>query len=250
MALNLRLAAIAFILLQSQSALGQPIPIFPGNPLPSEFHNSHANGGVWGWSFYVRQPVNVTHVGWYDEGGDGLSHSHQVGLWQDLTGATTWPYIGDTARELFRRYDDRIEFPSRLDIPAGTQAELVGHWRTVAIPGGPIPLAPGGYAVGGIDYSGSTDGLRYIQLGDEEPPLSSNVKVVFGAPGGSEGFGFGPPANFLLVRGIETGPMLFLEVPEPAGVWLSGLALLAGRFIMRGRRAPNRSAQIAYLLEP
>ena len=40
------------------------------------------NSGMYGWTFEVLQPVTVTGLGWYDNnGGDGLFHPHQIGIW-------------------------------------------------------------------------------------------------------------------------------------------------------------------------
>jgi hypothetical protein len=144
-------------------------------------------------------------------------------LWKDRTGATTWPYFGDVSTELFRLYTPDLS--EQVVIPAGTTAELIGVWRRIEIPGGPIALEPGGYALGGLDHEASMDSIKFVQFGDEEPPLSSGVKVVVGAPGPGEQFGFAPPSIFFLVRGVEVGPMLFLKVPEPSSGALAAISI-------------------------
>lgn len=209
----------------SAQAIAQSVPMF--NVQPQLHALGHANGTiVLGWTFYVRSSIILTHVGWYDTNGDGLSHAHRVGLWRDRTGATTWPYFGASSSEIFRLYTPDVS--EQVTIPSGTNAELFGVWRRIEIPGGPIVLAPGGYALGGLDHPDSTDHIRYIQFGDAEPPLSSGVKFVAGAPAAAQIAGFVPPSLFPLVRGIYVGPMLFFQVPEPGAASLvaSGMMLI------------------------
>ena len=43
--------------------------------------------------FSLSSRLVITHVAWYDEGQDGILHSHRIGLWKDLSGATDWPFI-------------------------------------------------------------------------------------------------------------------------------------------------------------
>jgi len=46
---------------------------------------------VAGWRFRVSQPLAVSSLGFWDEGGDGLNHAHDVGLWNtsgDLLSST------------------------------------------------------------------------------------------------------------------------------------------------------------------
>jgi hypothetical protein len=54
------------------------------------------NGGwntVFGWTFMVKgsSPIRITHVGVYDDGGDGLATDHEVGIWhlKELIGSMT-----------------------------------------------------------------------------------------------------------------------------------------------------------------
>src|SRR4051812_2547053 len=52
-----------------------------------------ANNKTWGYSFYITTPVTVTHLAWNDTARDGLSHSHEVGIWKDTSGISqgNWP---------------------------------------------------------------------------------------------------------------------------------------------------------------
>lgn len=190
--------------------------------------------GTWGWTFCVKTPIRVTHVAWYDEDADGLSHSHRIGLWKDLTGSIDWPFVGDSSEQLLYDVPPNPPFfagAPGLTIPAGLASELDGPWRKVAIPGGPLELQPGGYALGGIDAADSTDAVWYALdplatdgLGNYLP---ADNRIQIGAPGSANGFQ--PPSSFLLVSGVELGPMLFVEpIPEPS-TWL--LATLSMTYI-------------------
>lgn len=49
--------------------------------------NIFPNGGVTnGWQFTVNVPIEVTHLGIYDRGLNGLAAAHPVGLWADAEG--------------------------------------------------------------------------------------------------------------------------------------------------------------------
>src|SRR5262245_15720714 len=48
-----------------------------GNP------NTDTNDTMAGWRFSTNSPVTVTGLGFWDQGGNGLVASHQVGIWTD-----------------------------------------------------------------------------------------------------------------------------------------------------------------------
>jgi hypothetical protein len=175
------------------------------------------SNGTWGWSFYVSEPMTVTHVGWYDESQDGLSHSHTVQIWRDISGTSSWPYIG--ASEAVIPNSSSTIGATGLDIRAGTVEELVGPWRRRELPS-PVVLTPGGYAIGGNDRSTSTDAIRYaLTMGNPLTPTITDPRMVIGAPG-SGPFG-SAPSFFILVDGLELGPMFWVTpVPEPSCIIL------------------------------
>jgi len=46
--------------------------------------------GVYGWSFELVRPITVTGLAWFDQNADGLSHSHEIGIWQDTSSWPAW----------------------------------------------------------------------------------------------------------------------------------------------------------------
>jgi hypothetical protein len=186
------------------------------------------NNKTWGYSFYVTSPIRVTYLGWDDTNRDGLSHSHQVGIWKDTTGMTSWPYI------------DGGQLVASATIPAGTAAELSGPWRRVAIT--PITLGVGGYSIGGQNNSNSLDNMVYmfpVGVADSRVTLGSFDDNVTGKDG------FFPPGTdnggwYALIGGVELGPMLFLErVPEPSAVFLCAAASAASLAACWHRKRAN-----------
>ena len=126
-------------------------------------------------------------------------------------------------------------------------APLDGSWRrfdfNVA-----LTLEPGGYEIAGSHYSETADVVNYFK---DSPPevgrtLPTDPRLEVGSPALDSRFGsqvptFHQPQDFILVYGVELGPMLFIEaIPEPSTValWAGGLGfwLLARRW--RGRLQP------------
>ena len=260
MAIRIPCLTVIFIQIAAVSAAVEPVPlidIHPGldvaeSPGPNQYFGFDEPNidGTWGWTFFVKSPIVVTHVAWYDESGDGLSHSHRIGLWKDLSGIDRWPFIqtsGNYPRVVVNAEQLLGIFPPFLTdgivIPEGIAADLDGVWRKVALPVGPILLQPGGYALGGLDDTNSTDAIRYVlddlatyEMGNSLP---ADPRIQIGAPGHSDLTGFQAPSMFFLVGGVELGPMLFIEpIPEPcAGI----LMLLACIGVTLGRLT-NRSS--------
>lgn len=70
--------------------------------------NIFPNSGITnGWQFTVNVPIEVTHLGMYDRGLNGLAAAHPVGLWADAEGlllaqVVLGPGAGDLLVENFR----------------------------------------------------------------------------------------------------------------------------------------------------
>ena len=128
-----------------------PVPLSGANPDVGNWLVEPVTNQTWGWSFTTLEPLVVTNVGWYDENGDGLSHSHQIGLW---TGSAA---PGSPPAQLLENFNG----PFGINIPAGTAAQLDGPWRKVVLPDGAFTLPIGNYILGGTNFVGSTDHVKY-----------------------------------------------------------------------------------------
>jgi hypothetical protein len=174
-----------------------------------------------GWNFILHQAVTVRKVGWYDEAQDGLSEQAQIGLWIGSS-----QLLGDPNSGLF--------------IPAGTASPLDGRWRIVDLPT-PLQLQPGSYVFGGLDHASATDVIKYAHLlpsDISDPALTRSLLTVgefFYSGIVQPQAGFARPSNFYLLTGVEFGPMLFVDVPEPSTIGLIASGLAVG-FTRRRRR--------------
>jgi hypothetical protein len=92
------------------------VDINPANGLDEE---TLVTNGMYGWTFGLTEPATVTGLAWYDQNPAGLSHAHEVGLWQ-YPGRETNGYWAST---------NSIPLLS-LTIPAGTNATVT--WQSVA----------------------------------------------------------------------------------------------------------------------
>src|SRR3954453_11050000 len=140
------IAVLFTFLLLGATSYADVAPLLNIDPAVDGSFVEPANNKTWGWSFHVTSPIRITHLAWNDTGRDGLSHSHQVGIWKD-------PFNANGGTLL-----------SSVTIPSGTVAELSGPWRRVAI--APIVLQPGDYSIGGQNNSQSLDNIVYKQIND------------------------------------------------------------------------------------
>jgi hypothetical protein len=198
-------AVISCALAFSVSAYADNGPLLNIDPALDGSFVEPANNKTWGWSFHVTTPIRATHLAWNDTGRDGLSHSHQVGLWKD-------PYNSNGGTLL-----------SSVTIPVGTLAELSGPWRRVAII--PIELQVGDYSIGGQNNALSLDKMVYKQLDypDSIHPAGLDMRVspssfIFNTDG-QDGF-YAPGthgSSWYAYWGAELGVNLFVgSVPEPS----------------------------------
>lgn len=117
----------------TQFASGSTLGIFAVEFLPGSGSCGSNNSQSVGWQFDVLNPVTVTAMCWFDEGGNGTEVDHEVAIW-------------DPAGNMIAS--------TNVTVPMGTAAMLDGNWRVVDIP--PTLLAPGnGYIVGGQNASHS-----------------------------------------------------------------------------------------------
>ncbi|MBW2414713.1 MAG: PEP-CTERM sorting domain-containing protein [Deltaproteobacteria bacterium] len=186
-----------------------------GSPAP--FAQPPRTGG---WQFALSNSQRVTALGFWDEGGDGLEKSHQVGIWTDA-GAPLGSIVVDNGGTTIG------------------SAHTGGNWIFVTL-GAAIPLGPGTYRIGGVL---DTD-LQRHQLTGQVPFLIESfapevtwLNAAFGP--GFGGFVF--PSSLSSQDGFY-GPNMVLApaVPEPSTLLLVGIGL--GALVYRRRRsAGNRS---------
>jgi len=191
-----QLSLVLYVMLAACQARSAPVPALDFDPSKcgSDEHLSYTNG-MYGWSFSVSQSVTVTGLGWFDQDHDGLSHSHEVGIWQNPG------------------------FPKLLTsliIPAGTNAMLDGFWREVDLVDS-ISLPAGYYVVAGTYYSENPDVVKFAPC-----DISADPRITIGwpayfepsLPGQPADPLFQPPNRYLLINGAELGPTFFIE-PAP-----------------------------------
>jgi hypothetical protein len=148
-------AAAAFFFLAGMAA-GEPVLTFDQNT------GRNVGNGPFsiGWTFDVLEPLTVTGLGWYNQGGDGLEAAHMVGIWGP---------------------GPDYALLQSVTVPAGTAASMSGPFRNVPIP--QITLAPGkGYTVGGQTATGLVERI----VGGDTPfstvSQSVDFRVTFVAP--------------------------------------------------------------------
>jgi hypothetical protein len=210
------------MLFSVSACFAQSVPLYNINPATDGTFVEPADNATWGWSFYVKSPITVTHLAWNDTNGDGLSHSHQVGIWKDTSGKTEaqWPFVP---------FPDAGTLVRSTTIPSGTSAELVGPWRRMPIT--PVTLAVGAYSIGGQNSAQSQDNMMYRFIGGTTgmtPLIDFRALAGSFTLGGQPGFyspGSANSSGWYLAFGVELGAMMFVEpVPEPGSPMLTTLA--------------------------
>jgi Domain of unknown function (DUF4082)/PEP-CTERM motif len=179
------------------------------------------NTRMLGWQFSVPQAVQVTALGWFDWGQDGLNRSHEVGIWDSATQGLLASVV----------------------VAQGNTATLDGFFRWADL-AAPLLLQPGvSYRIAGLDigaggdphvwdnpiggFSGHVNGLTVssaVQMGAAGTAIGG-VASSFSYPSGQIGD----------ARAALFGPNMVLSaVPEPATALLlmGGLALLARRRLL------------------
>ncbi len=157
-----------------------------------------------GWGFTVDNGVTVTSLGVWDRDDDGLSGSHEVGIW---------------------RVSDHQLIVSGT-VPSGTAGTLIDRFRYVTL-GTPAALPAGDYRIGAL-YGADTDAVGYFATSASLAPGLSNFVSNCYVQSSTLAF---PSSNGSFAKG-DFGPN-FLIVPEPATL---SLAVLVGLALIRRHR--------------
>ena len=163
-----------------------------------------------GLEFIPIMPVTITDLGIWDDDGDGLQHSHSIGIWRksDLELLVSGVVSAGTSAPLIDefRYVDVIDTPLSI----GEHYVLGAHY----------PLLPAGPVV--------YDSLVLVEELQVDPAIMQiGMNVLHGWPG------FTPPTD-LLPGGDPDGPFFFGPnfqfttgdiIPEPNSVVLGGIGV-------------------------
>ncbi|HEY1377403.1 MAG TPA: DUF4082 domain-containing protein [Gemmataceae bacterium] len=193
------LAVLVFV---TPPAAAQPIHLLTSSGSgPSGSFGSEGDG-TGGYGFTVgSSPLVVTRLGLWDQGGNGLTESHEVGLW--TAGGTL---LGS------------------VTVPAGTGGTLIGQFRYADL-GPSLVLSAGQTYVLGAHYPTPADPFR-LDNNTDMPSLFSG-DATYEQPRSNGGFNFPNPT---LGTFAYVGPNLeyvVAAVPEPSGLLLAGFGAMS-----------------------
>ena len=175
---------------------------------PSAFNSG--NFATRGWEFGVSQSIQVTALGLYDEGGNGFSNSHQIGLWNSSS-----------------------TLLASMVMPTGTTAILGADSFRYQNLLSSVVLGAGTYRIGALFDVNDLDFIAF-----NAAPNGAAGFVTYIGPRLSSA-GFLDPTSVSIISGGAFGPnFLFTTtsvVPEPSSLALIGLGLGVLAFARRSR---------------
>ncbi len=166
-----------------------------------------------GWAFSTASAITVTHLGFWDDGLDGLGSSHAIKIW-DSTGVE---YVSGT-------------------VSAGTTDPLDGAFRYSSALTGTTTLGAGSYVIGGMQAGDA--GWRYVPAGNL---VMASGLTYLGSRSGNSSFSFPGNVTSSFDAGYFGPNFKFTAgggaVPEP-GEWAAMGILGAGLtgLVLRKRR--------------
>lgn len=161
---------------------------------PTPTPNTPGGGTNHGWQFTANQPIEVTHLGLYDDDDDGFDIAHPIGLW---------------------RLSDQMLLASGT-ITVGAVDPLLDHFRYIDIPD--IPLTVGeDYVIGYYSASSSGDGVIISAVNLQVDPAINIVTARF-----SSGLALGMPLT--PTSSDRFGPN-FRFIPAPGALLLGGIGV-------------------------
>ena len=163
-------AAAVCTLAMASPALAIPVFTFTGGTATGAFDNR-----TQGYNFFTgRDTLSIFSLGYWDENGDGLEVSHEVGIWSA----------------------DGSTLLASAVVPAGTAGFLDSGFRFVSIT--PVVLAAGQqYLAGGFNGTGDSV-VRFADATSHDPNVTlgstrfdpAPFTGVFTAPTGTQGTNF------------------------------------------------------------
>jgi hypothetical protein len=172
-----------------------------------------------GFRFSVATPTTIVALGIFDVGSNGLTNSHEVGLWNETGTLLASLTVTNSAT-------------------AVASSSAFGRWLAVDLPT-PVVLGSGNYHLGAfyrdVNTNPSEDGVLMGATVSSQSGISylgwaysTTLGTALLFPGGQ-----GPNQS----QALTFGPMAFTQdVPEPATGVLGGAFLLIGAALARRRR--------------